>query len=94
MITFQLTWTGAAATNAYRIYRYSTGEVPNPTCVFNEELGWGPLAEMLAETQPGATSVEVQLHAAETGAGTRCLYVVAVNAAGESSPVLAWDSSE
>jgi hypothetical protein len=49
---------------------------------------------LLAETQPGATSVEVQLHAAETGAGTRCLYVVAANAAGESSPVLAWDSSD
>jgi hypothetical protein len=41
MITFHLTWTGAAATDAYHIYRYSTGEVPNPECVFDKELSGG-----------------------------------------------------
>jgi hypothetical protein len=94
MITVRLSWTGAAATDTYRVYKHSTGEVPNPTCVLNAELSAEPLAELLGETQPGATGVEVKVHAAETGAGTRCLYVVAVNAAGESSPVLAWDSSD
>lgn len=90
MITVQITWAGATATDSYRVYEYQTGEVPNPECVFNKEQGGG----RLAETQPGATSVEVKLDAAVTGAGTRCLYVVAVNAAGESSPVLAWRSSD
>lgn len=90
MIKVYLTWTQAVSTDAYRVYEYQTGEVPNPECVFNKELGGGPLGE----TQPGATSVEVKLDAAVTGAGTRCLYVVAVNAAGESSPILAWRSSD
>lgn len=93
MITVRITWAGATATDTYRIYVYRTGEVPNPECVFNAEQVGGLLAS-LAETQPGATSAKVKLDAAETGAGTRCLYIVAVNAAGESSPVLAWRSSD
>jgi hypothetical protein len=90
MITVKITWAGATPTDTYRIYQYQTGEVPNPECVFSKELGGGPLAE----TPPGATSAEVKLDAAVTGAGTRCLYVVAANAAGESSPVLGWRSSD
>jgi hypothetical protein len=88
MFTVQLTWDGGAATAAHRIYMYDTGEVPNATCVFDTAWGGGPLVE----TQPGATSVDVELDSAVTGSGTRCLYIVAVNAAGESSPVLAWSS--
>jgi hypothetical protein len=89
MFTVHLTWAGAAATDRYRIYKTYTGETRDPRCVFNKELSGGPLVE----TQPGATGVEVELDSAETGAGTRCLYVVAVSAAGESAPMLAWSSS-
>jgi len=90
MFTVHLSWAGGQATDGYRVYKYETGEVPNPQCVFDKELSGGPLVE----AQPGTTSVDVKLDSAVTGAGTRCLYIVAVNAAGESSPILAWRSSD
>ena len=46
------------------------------------------------ETQQAATSADVSLDSAVRGAGVGCLYVVALNAAGESSPTLAWRSSD
>ena len=55
------------------------------TCLFDKAK-----ASPLAETLSGATSADVSLDSAVTGAGVRCLYVVALNAAGESSPTLAW----
>ena len=72
--------------DAYRIYKYETGEgLGYGKCVFDKAM-----AGLLIETQPGATSADVSLDSAVTGAGVRCLYVVALNAAGESSPMLAW----
>jgi hypothetical protein len=44
------------------------------------------------ETQPGATSADISLDSAVSGAGVRCLYVLALNPAGESPPTLAWKS--
>jgi hypothetical protein len=89
MFAVHLSWTPAEAEDAYRIYNYRTGEGPGfGKCVFDKAR-----AELLTETQPGATSADVSLDEAETGAGVRCLYVVALNAAGESSPTLAWRSS-
>ena len=89
MFKVQLTWTQAAPTDTYRIYKYETGEGPGyGKCVFDKAM-----AALLMETQPGATSADVSLDSAVTGAGVRCLYVVALNAAGESSPTLAWRSS-
>ena len=90
MFKVSLTWTRAAPMDAYRIYNYRTGEGPGfGKCVFDNAT-----ADLLAVTQPGATSADVSLDSAETGAGVRCLYVVALNAAGESSPTLAWRSSD
>jgi hypothetical protein len=89
MFKVQLTWAQAAPTDAYRIYKYETGEGPGyGKCVFDKAM-----AGLLMETQPGATSADVSLDSAVTGAGVRCLYVVALNAEGESSPTLAWRSS-
>ena len=89
MFTVHLTWTQAAPMDAYRIYKYETGEGPGyGKCVFDKAM-----AGLLTETQPGATSADVSLDSAVTGAGVRCLYVVALNAAGESAPTLAWRSS-
>ena len=87
MIKVHLTWTPAAPTDAYRIYKYETGVGP-PECVLDMTK-----AGLLIETQPGATSADVSLDSAVTGAGARCIYVVAVNGAGESAPTLAWRSS-
>jgi hypothetical protein len=89
MFKVYLTWTQAAPMDAYRIYKYETGEGPGyGKCVFDKAM-----AGLLMETQPGATSADVSLDSAVTGAGVRCLYVVALNAAGVSSPTLAWRSS-
>jgi hypothetical protein len=89
MIKVHVAWTPAAPTDAYRIYQYQTGEGPGyGKCVFDKAL-----AGLLMETQSGATSADVALDSAVTGAGVRCLYVVSLNAAGESSPLLAWRSS-
>jgi hypothetical protein len=86
MFTIHLSWTSAATGDAYRIYEYDTGAGPGyGKCVFDKARGW-----QLMETGPGATSADVALDSAVTGAGVRCLYVVARNAAGESSPTLAW----
>ena len=90
MFKVYLTWTQAAPMDAYRIYKYETGEGPGyGKCVFDKAM-----AGLLMETQPGATSADVSLDSAVSGAGVRCLYVVALNAAGESSPMLAWRSSD
>jgi hypothetical protein len=90
MFTVHLSWTPAGADNAYRIYNYRTGEGPGfGKCVFDKAT-----AEPLAVTQPGATSADVSLDEAETGAGVRCVFVVALNAAGGSAPTLAWRSSD
>ena len=86
MFTVHLSWTPAGVEDAYRIYIYRTGTGPE-LCVLDRAT-----AVLLTETQPGAMSADVSLHEAETGGGERCLYVVAVNAAGESSPTLAWQS--
>jgi hypothetical protein len=88
--TVHLTWTQAAPTDAHRIYEYQTGEGPGyGKCVLDKAM-----AGLLMETQPGATSADASLDSAVTGAGVRCLYVVALNAEGESSPTLAWRSSD
>ena len=88
--TAHLTWIQSAPTDAYRIYKYETGEGPGyGKCVLDKAI-----AVLLVETQPGATSADVSLDSAVTGAGVRCLYVVAMNAAGESSPTLAWRSAD
>jgi hypothetical protein len=90
MFKVHLTWTQAAPMDAYRVYKYETGEGPGyGRCVFDKAM-----AGLLTETQPGATSADVSLDSAVSGAGVRCLYVVALNAAGESSPILAWRSSD
>ncbi len=86
MFTVKVTWAQAAPTDSHRIYEYQTGEGPGyGTCLFDTAK-----VSPLAETLSGATSAEVSLDSAVTGAGVRCLYVVALNAAGESSPMLAW----
>jgi hypothetical protein len=91
MFNVHLTWTQAAPMDAYRIYKYETGEGPGyGKCVFDKAMA---TLGLLTETQPGATSADVSLDSAVTGAGVRCLFVVALNAAGESSPLLAWRSS-
>lgn len=88
MFKVHLTWTQAAPTDSYRIYEYETGEGPGyGKCVFDKAM-----AGLLMETQPGATSADVSLDSAVTGAGVRCLYVLALNPAGESAPTLAWRS--
>jgi hypothetical protein len=88
-ITVHLSWAPAGSEDAFRIYNYRTGEGPGfGKCIFDTTT-----AELLAVTQPGATSADVSLDEAETGAGVRCIYVVSVNAAGESAPTLAWRSS-
>jgi len=90
MFKVHLTWTQTAPADSYRIYEYQTGAGPGyGKCVFDKAM-----AGLLMETQPGATSADVSLDSAVTGAGVRCLYVVALNAAGESSPMLAWRSSD
>jgi hypothetical protein len=89
MFQVHLTWTQAAPTDAYRIYKYETGEGPGyGKCVFDKAM-----AGLLLETRLGATSADISLDSAVSGAGVRCLYVVALNAGGESSPMLAWRSS-
>ena len=86
MFRVYLTWTQAAPTDAYRVYENQTGEGPGyGKCVFDKTK-----ATPLAETPSGATSADVSLDSAVTGAGVRCLYVVALNATGESSPTLGW----
>ena len=88
MFKVHLTWTQAAPTDSYRIYEYQTGAGPGyGKCVFDKAM-----AGLLMETQPGATSADVSLDSAVTGAGVRCLYVLALNPAGESAPTLAWRS--
>jgi hypothetical protein len=58
-------------------------------CVFDKTIAGPPL-----ETEPGAARADVSLDSAVSGAGVRCLYIVALNATGESAPTLAWQSSD
>jgi hypothetical protein len=90
MFTVRLGWAPVTGADAYRVYEYQTGAGPDyGKCALDTAK-----ARQALETGPAATSADVILDSAVTGAGVRCLFVLAVNAAGESAPTLAWRSSD
>jgi len=77
-----LAWTyGSAPGTRFRIYRVWIGEDPNATCATSETQ-----ASVVLETKPGITSGHL-FDEVSVGGGPLCLWVTAVNAAGESEKV-------
>jgi hypothetical protein len=78
-----LTWTPTSGAGTwFRIYRAWTSEGdPVPTCADVETE-----ASLILDTAPGATSAKV-FEGFATGQGAQCLWVTAVDAAGESPRV-------
>lgn len=69
------------AGNLFRIYRISIGEDPGATCAASETQ-----ASAVLETKPGITSAHL-FNEVSVGGGPLCVWITAVNAAGESARV-------
>jgi hypothetical protein len=77
-----LAWTyGSAPATWFRIYRISIGEDPTATCAASETQ-----ASTVLETKPGITSAHL-FDEVSVGGGPLCVWITAVNAAGESQKV-------
>lgn len=77
-----LAWTyGSAPGTWFRIYRISIGEDPSATCATSETQ-----ASAVLETKPGITSAHL-FNEVSVGGGPLCVWITAVNAAGESARV-------
>jgi hypothetical protein len=82
-----LAWQSSAdASTWFRIYATGTGEGPD-TCADVQSN-----AEVVLETKPGAKSAQVFAELA-TGGGETCLWITAVNSAGESTRVASAQAS-
>ena len=73
-----LVWVPARADAIYRIYATWSGEGVGAACAPTEAL-------LIATSLPNATAITVGPLEPTTGGGVRCLYVAAVNSAGESA---------